>query len=132
MKLSVFWFRRDLRLEDNRALNQALSSGLPVLTLFIFDENILGDLSSDDARVNFIYERLRSINMELNKHGSSVKIFIGEPVSVWKKIITQFDIENVYINKDYEPYAIDRDDQIRDIVGPERDPSSRLQGPGDI
>ncbi len=116
MKLSVFWFRRDLRLEDNRALNQALSSGLPVLTVFIFDENILGELSSDDARVNFIYESLRSINMELNKHGSAVKIYIGEPVSVWKKIITQFNIENVYLNKDYEPYAVSRDDQIRALM----------------
>jgi deoxyribodipyrimidine photo-lyase len=117
MKLSVFWFRRDLRLEDNTALNLALSSGLPVLTLFIFDENILGELSTDDARVNFIYERLLSINKELKKHGSSVKIFIGEPVSVWGKIITQFDMANVYLNKDYEPYAIERDAQVRALLG---------------
>jgi deoxyribodipyrimidine photo-lyase len=117
MKLSVFWFRRDLRLEDNTALNLALSSGLPVLPLFIFDENILGDLSIDDARVNFIYERLQSINRKLYALRSSVKIFIGEPFSVWGKIITQFDIANVYINKDYEPYAIDRDAQVRALLG---------------
>ena len=116
MKLSVFWFRRDLRLEDNTALNLALSSGLPVLTIFIFDENILGELSSDDARVSFIYDNLQSINKKLNKLGSSVKIFIGEPVRAWREIIRQFEIENVYINKDYEPYAIDRDAQVKTLL----------------
>jgi deoxyribodipyrimidine photo-lyase len=117
MKLSVFWFRRDLRLEDNTALNLALSSGLPVLTVFIFDVNILDDLSRHDARVSFIYERLQSINRKLYDLGSSVKIFIGEPVRVWEKIITQFEIANVYVNKDYEPYAIDRDAQVRTLLG---------------
>lgn len=116
MTLSVFWFRRDLRLEDNTALNLALSSGLPVLAIFIFDENILGDLSPDDARVSFIYERLQSINKQLNELGSSVKIFIGEPVRVWTEIILQFEIKNVYINKDYEPYAINRDAQVKALL----------------
>jgi deoxyribodipyrimidine photo-lyase len=116
MTLSVFWFRRDLRLEDNTALNLALSSGLPVLTIFIFDVNILGELSSDDARVSFIYDRLQSINKKLNKLGSSVKIFIGEPVRIWREIILQFEIQNVYINKDYEPYAIDRDAQVKALL----------------
>jgi len=116
MKLSVFWFRRDLRLEDNTALNLALSSGLPVQSIFIFDENIIGDLDSDDARVSFIYQRLKFINRTLNERGSSLKIFIGEPVRVWREIMGQFEIKNVYINKDYEPYAIDRDAKVKALL----------------
>lgn len=116
MKLSVFWFRRDLRLEDNTALNLALSSGLPVQSIFIFDENILGDLDSDDARVSFIYQRLKFINRTLNERGSSLRIFIGEPVRVWREIMGQFEIKNVYINKDYEPYAIDRDAKVKTLL----------------
>lgn len=116
MRLSVFWFRRDLRLEDNTALNLALSSGLPVQTIFIFDENILGELPNDDARVSFIYEKLRSIHKKLCRLGSSVKIFIGEPVKIWREIILQFEPENVYINKDYEPYATERDAKIKALL----------------
>jgi deoxyribodipyrimidine photo-lyase len=50
MKINIFWFRRDLRLEDNTALNKALCSELPVLPVFIFDTNITDELPQDDAR----------------------------------------------------------------------------------
>ena len=61
MKINIFWFRRDLRLDDNNALFQAASSGLPVLPLFIFDSNITDELPADDPRITFIYETL-SVN----------------------------------------------------------------------
>lgn len=116
MKLSVFWFRRDLRLEDNTALNHALNSGLPVMPIFIFDQNILDELPEDDARVSFIYQRLRSINEKLIQKGSSLKIFRGDPVQVWKKLITQHEIKNVFVNRDYEPYALERDATIKKLL----------------
>ncbi|KPL21963.1 MAG: deoxyribodipyrimidine photolyase, partial [Bacteroides sp. SM1_62] len=116
MKLSVFWFRRDLRLEDNTALNQALSSGLPVLPIFIFDQNIIEELPRDDARISFIYDRLQLINRELNKKESSLKIFKGQPVRVWENIISNYEIDQVFINRDYEPYALQRDTEIRAML----------------
>ncbi len=116
MKLSVFWFRRDLRLEDNLALHHAMSSGLPVLPVFIFDDNILEELPRDDARVTFIYRRLRYLNKELNKSGSSIRIYKGDPLETWERILADFEIGNVYINKDYEPYAIERDARIRALL----------------
>jgi deoxyribodipyrimidine photo-lyase len=70
MKINIFWFRRDLRLEDNTALIKALESGLPVLTVFIFDTNIIDELPPDDPRISFIHETLISINDELKKSGS--------------------------------------------------------------
>lgn len=116
MKLSVFWFRRDLRLVDNIALSNALKSGLEVLPVFIFDKNILGDLSDDDPRINFIYYTLEKINDELISKGSSVKIYISDPIEAWKNILTEFDVNQVFFNKDYEPYARKRDIAVKTFL----------------
>jgi deoxyribodipyrimidine photo-lyase len=112
MKVNIFWFRRDLRLEDNTALYQALDSGLSVLPLFIFDTNITAELVRDDPRVSFINDSLKKINATLNESGSSVYVLKGDPVSVWKKLVNEFEIDSVFINKDYEPYSIHRDSAV--------------------
>jgi deoxyribodipyrimidine photo-lyase len=117
MKINIFWFRRDLRMDDNTALYHALNSGLPVLPVFIFDTNITDELQSDDPRINFIYEILASINNNLGISGSSSYILKGDPAAIWKKLISSFDINSVYINKEYEPYAIQRDNAIEILLG---------------
>jgi deoxyribodipyrimidine photo-lyase len=117
IKLNIFWFRRDLRLNDNLALNAALNSGLPVLPVFIFDTNIIDELQPDDPRITFIYETLFSINKELNEAGSSLLIMKGDPVTSWKELILSFDINAVYVNKDYEPYSVGRDSEIEVLLG---------------
>ncbi len=111
MKINIVWLRRDLRLEDNTALNSALATGLPVLPVFIFDSNITDELPHDDARISFIHETLARINTRLNEYGSSVYIMKGDPLQKLEKITNTFDIHAVYINKDYEPYAIKRDNE---------------------
>jgi deoxyribodipyrimidine photo-lyase len=116
MKTNIFWFRRDLRLEDNIALNEALYSGIPVLPVFIFDTNITEELARNDARINFIYDNLKSINVVLKKFGSSLYIRIGDPAKIWNELIKSFDINSVYINKDYEPYSVQRDNYIERIL----------------
>ncbi len=115
-KTSVFWFRRDLRLEDNRGLNEALDAERPVLPIFIFDDEILKELPEDDARVSFIYENLLKMDGQLKERGSSLKIFKGKPSEVWKRIIREHEIEAVYTNRDYEPYAISRDSSIEELL----------------
>lgn len=116
MKISVFWFRRDLRLEDNVALNKALNSGLPVLPIFIFDKNILTDLPRNDARVGFIHDSLKTINDKLSSLGKSLKIYFGKPIEVWEQVIKEYEVSTVYINEDYEPYAIVRDSKIKSFL----------------
>jgi len=113
---AVFWFRRDLRLEDNTALTKALSGKLKVILLFIFDTNILEELPENDARVTFIYRQLKNINNQLRKFGSSLLIKHGNPVNVWREIVQSYPIKDVYFNKDYEPYAIRRDDQVKSFL----------------
>jgi len=116
-KVSLFWFRRDLRLEDNKALNAALNSGNIVLPLFIFDQEILNKLEVNDARVAFIHQCLESINRKLTALRSGLSVYTGRPSDVFKKLLTEFDLEAVYTNADYEPYALKRDSEISDLLG---------------
>ncbi|AWV99020.1 cryptochrome/photolyase family protein [Arcticibacterium luteifluviistationis] len=106
--LNVFWFRRDLRIEDNCALYEALKKG-KTLPIFIFDLRIIEELKKDDARISFIHETLKKLHSQLN---GSLKVYIGDPIKVWTDIINEFDVKNVFLNKDYEPYALERDKAI--------------------
>jgi deoxyribodipyrimidine photo-lyase len=115
-KISVFWFRRDLRLEDNTAFHHAILSGLPVLCVFIFDRYILDQLPGDDARVGFIYRVLEKINTRLVQEGSALLCFQGDPIRAWEDIAGRFEIAGVYFNRDYEPYALERDKKVTSLL----------------
>jgi len=110
--VTVFWFRRDLRLNDNRALFQASQSQFPVLAVFIFDKNILEPLVSTDKRVSFIYQTLVALNEQLVAAGSSLLVCHDTPLEAFKTLCSLFDVKDVITNHDYEPYAIDRDKQV--------------------
>lgn len=111
--ITIFWFRRDLRLEDNAGLYHALKSGNPVLPIFIFDKEILDKLDDkDDARVTFIYQTIKKMDEGLQKHGSSLKVFYDKPEQVFNELTQQYKIGAVYTNHDYEPYAKVRDEAI--------------------
>ena len=127
MKINILWFRRDLRLEDNTALKYSLKGGLPVLPLFIFDTNIIEELPDYDPRITFIHDKLLAINLELGNAGSSVLVLRGDPEKIWKELIASYDINGVFINKDYEPYAIERDNKIEKILGDKKIPLLRFK-----
>ncbi len=114
--MHIFWFRRDLRLDDNTALHHALLKHNNVQPIFIFDKNIIEELDEDDARINFIYENLSKINSSLKKHQSSLKVYFGNPVEVFREICHKVKIESVYTNHDYEPYAIARDINVKEVI----------------
>ena len=112
-KLVVFWFRRDLRLHDNTGLYHALQSGLPVLPVFIFDPAILDELHhTADRRVDFIHQSLQSLHQKLTRWGSGLSTFHSSPQDAFAEICAQYNVEAVYTNHDYEPYARSRDKQI--------------------
>jgi len=115
-KISFFWFRRDLRLEDNVALFNALNSDYKVIPLFIFDDKILDNLAKDDARVSFIYQTLSELDEQLKKLNSSLLIKKGSPMEIWDILVSKFDIDAVFVNKDYEPYAVRRDEEVRSFL----------------
>jgi deoxyribodipyrimidine photo-lyase len=112
MKINLFWFRRDLRLDDNPGLDSALMAGLPVLVLFIFDTNITEDLPPDDPRIGFIYESLGKINRELVLKNGSLCILKGDPLEEFGKLLQAYSVDTVYANRDYEPYPAERDSAV--------------------
>ncbi|MFI1742974.1 cryptochrome/photolyase family protein [Thalassobellus sediminis] len=116
--INIFWFRRDLRLNDNHGLFEALQAKSPVLPIFIFDSNILERLPKDDARVTFIHETLQKISKKLQKeYNSGISMFLGKPIVIFKQLLETYTIESIYTNHDYEPYAKERDSEIETFLG---------------
>ena len=115
-KVSLFWFRRDLRLEDNRGLHEALKGQFPVLPIFIFDSKITDELDNNDPRITFIHDRLTKLSTDVKKYSCSIYCTKGEPEDVWASLVDEFDIQEVYANEDYEPYAIKRDAVIKEFL----------------
>ena len=111
--MTIFWFRRDLRLDDNHGLFEALSNSKAVLPIFIFDKTILDELPKDDPRVTFIHESLFEINSKLKKIGKSLAVFYGTPEIIFEKLSTENNVKEVYTNHDYEPYALKRDGELK-------------------
>ena len=112
-KISVFWFRRDLRVEDNVGLYHALQSDHPVLPIFIFETDILDKLESKhDRRVDYIHQALSAIDEQLKAYNSALKTYHGNPLEVFKSLLEEYDIQSVFCNRDYEPQAIERDASI--------------------
>lgn len=114
---AVFWFRRDLRLHDNTALHHALQSGLKVIPIFIFDPLILNKLEDKaDARVTFIHQQISEIKQQLISIGSDLVVCYDSPVNAWKQLIKQYYIKQVFANRDYEPYAKQRDKAVAQLL----------------
>jgi len=115
-KVTLFWHRRDLRMEDNCGLFHALKSDFPVQPIFIFDTNILEKLPENDARVSFIHQELQSIQKGYLERGTSLDVRFGNPLEIWKQLTEDYAIGLVYANRDYEPYALDRDKAVFELL----------------
>lgn len=116
-KVTVFWFRRDLRLSDNAGLYHALKNGDPVLPVFIFDKEILSKLGNKaDKRVAFIHKAISELSEELKSFGSSIQVFHSTPLETFRTLLKTYDISSVYCNHDYEPAAIERDASVLQLL----------------
>lgn len=121
--VSIFWFRRDLRLDDNAGLYHALRGPHPVLPLFIFDRNILDDLPDRrDARVEFIHHTVTDLKKQLEGMGSTLLVRQGRPDEVWAALLREIPVAAVYTNHDYEPYALQRDEAMRQLLAAQNIP----------
>lgn len=115
--INLFWFRRDLRLDDNAGLYHALRSNFPVLPLFIFDQNILIDLDNRrDGRVEFIHNAIENLKTQLQSLGSDLLVIYGKPEALWPEILRQHAVKAVFTNRDYEPYAEQRDGAVEKLL----------------
>ena len=115
--VTIFWFRRDLRLEDNHGLYQALKHYSNVLPIFIFDPEIIDELPQSDARLAFIHDQLKNIKQTLeDKFESSLLTLYQRPEEAFKTLLNQYAIKVVITNTDYEPYAIARDTEVTQLL----------------
>lgn len=113
---NLVWIRRDLRLHDHHALSKALNTG-PTQLVFIFDPNILEKLPhKEDRRVTFILESLIELETELRKHGASLLIEIGNPKEIILELHKKYQFQNLFFNRDYEPYAKTRDQEVEKLL----------------
>lgn len=106
---TIFWHRRDLRIHDNAGLFKALSSEKDVQPIFVFDTTILTHLKKDDQRVLFIYKEIEALKLAYNQLGSDLKVYYGDPLDVLPEIVHIHGVNSVFCNRDYEPYALERD-----------------------
>jgi deoxyribodipyrimidine photo-lyase len=107
--ISLFWHRRDIRIHDNAGLFKALKSSRGVQPIFIFDNQILHFLPKNDQRVLFIYREIEQLKEKYVELGSDLKVYFGNPTDLIPKIAKDLNAEVVYTNRDYEPYATERD-----------------------
>lgn len=114
--ISLFWFRRDLRLDDNAGLYHALRENNAVLPVFVFDTEILQRLEDkSDRRVDFIHQAITHLQQKLISIGSGLHVFYGNPENVFRQLTETYSIKNVYTNHDYEPYAKTRDKKMEEF-----------------
>jgi deoxyribodipyrimidine photo-lyase len=111
-KVSIFWHRRDLRIEDNAGLFHALHGEFPVFPVFIFDKNILSELSENDVRVQFIYKEIEKLKAAYREKGSDLLVFYDKPLIAHHQLQKLFSVQKLFYNRDYEPYALERDNEI--------------------
>ena len=109
---AIVWFRRDLRIQDQRALFESLAQAKSVLPVFIIDETITQKLPKDDRRITFIQHSLTELNQEFAKHGSELLILAGDPSVLIPELANDFKVNAVFCNHDYEPYAKNRDAKV--------------------
>jgi len=116
-KFNIFWFRRDLRTDDNAGFSKALQKRGNVLPLFIFDSAILDKLEDKkDRRVSFIQLQLQKLKRYFEQSGSSLLVKYGKPVEVFEALLREYEILAVYANHDYEPYATMRDAEVKKML----------------
>ena len=109
---ALFWHRRDLRMEDNAGLLKALQNSKNVIPVFIFDSTILDKLPLNDARITFIWNEIVAIKKAYNTLGSDLIVLHGDPIIEIPRLAEKHNVSAVYTNRDYEPYALKRDETI--------------------
>ena len=112
----MFWFRRDLRLDDNVGLYHAIKNETKVVSIFIFDIDILNRLPKEDSRVCFLHQQIEELNQQLAESNKKIHVYHGKPIDIFRKILSANAVHAVYTNRDYEPYSTQRDAEIKALL----------------
>jgi len=122
---ALVWFRRDLRLADHTALSQALARSRQVWCAFVFDTEILDALPSrSDRRVEFIWHALAELDAALRARGGGLIVRHARARDEIPRLASELRAEAVFANRDYEPAAVSRDEEIARRLA---EPGARLE-----
>jgi len=114
-KKSLFVFRRNLRLDDNIGLIQSLTASDSVIPIFIYDDIILKKSEDSEFRLNFLNDSLLELDYCLKKKNSFLQIFCGLLYIVIEKILSENNIDAVFVNTDFTAYSKNRDEKINQM-----------------
>lgn len=115
--VNIFWFRRDLRVDDNHGLYKALTSGIPVVAVYIIDPDSMETEETNPIRTTFVRNALIMLHQKLIEFGSGLHIIQDSPLNAFTQILQQYNVKAVYANHEYEPHKITRDTEIASILG---------------
>ena len=125
LEKAIWWVRRDLRLKDNQALSEAVSSAQAVIPVFISDPKLVGSSRVSPKRLAFYYQGLIELDSELRSRGSNLIFRQGKPIEILMQLIAETGASTVYAEADFSPYARQRDDQVSREI-----PLKLVGGPG--
>ena len=109
---SIFLFHRDLRIEDNIGLIDALNNSKEVIPCFIYDSNLIKKLKKAKFRWNFLNESLLDLDENFKKKGIRLQIVEGITEKSLEKIVKKHKIESIFSNTDFSNYSQKRDEKI--------------------
>lgn len=112
MKPLVFWFRNDLRLNDNPALAKALKTGRPVVPIYVWDERSWAPERASDRRRKFQAESLRDLSQALEARGSALLVEAGDPAAILKELCERFGADAVYATKEHTTEEVEREEAV--------------------
>jgi len=116
LSTAIWWVRRDLRLKDNQALTEAVSSSVSIIPVFISDPKLVGSSRVSPIRLAFLYQGLSELDLALRKRGSQLILRQGQPVDVLRQMMAETGASMVFAEADFSPYARQRDDQVSRAV----------------
>ncbi len=110
---TILWFRLDLRLADNAALQWALGRGAPVVPVYILDDEAEGKWRMGGASRWWLHQSLTALDAALRVHGARLILAKGESEDVLKRLVAETKADAVVWNRRYEPAIIERDKRIK-------------------
>ena len=111
-KLSIFWFRQDLRLADNPGLSEAISKGI-VLPIYIYDNINSNEYEMGSASKWWLHNSLEKLNDSLN---NKLSVYKGDALKIIESLTKSYDVESISWNRCYEPWRIKRDKNIKSEI----------------
>ena len=112
--INIFWFKRDLRLVDNIALNDAVESKHPLLLIYLFEPMVINDQHTSKKHINFIKESILDLNNSLKKFDTHIHVYECELTNFFQKLLKTYNVKSVFSTEETGlDYTFQRDKNFK-------------------